>query len=183
MASSLKNLSQYSEQGIAKNTKKNPLKIGIAVSEWNQEVTASLAEGAIETLKKYGFSDKNIVLKSAPGSFELPLLARYFIEHANVDAVICLGCVIQGETRHFDYVCSGVTQGIMQVNLEYNIPVAFGVLTTDTLQQALDRAGGKHGNKGVEAAIAVLKMLQLKLDFEEESALRLEEMKKLVFGK
>jgi len=162
MASSLKNLSHYSETGIATQNTKTPFKIGIAVSEWNQEVTASLAEGAIATLKKYGFTDSDIILKSVPGSFELPLAAEYLINYAQADAVICLGCVIQGETRHFDFICAGVAEGIMKVNLETGFPVSFGVLTTQNQQQALERAGGKHGNKGDEAAVAVLKMLQLR---------------------
>ncbi|MDD2635166.1 MAG: 6,7-dimethyl-8-ribityllumazine synthase [Bacteroidales bacterium] len=162
MASKLKNLSIYSETGIAKQTANTNFTIGIAVSEWNQEITANLAEAAIDTLKKYGFTDQDIIFKSVPGSFELAQAAQYMIKIAKVDAVICLGCVIQGETRHFDYVCSGITQGIMSINVETGVPVAFGVLTTDNQQQALDRAGGKHGNKGVEATVAALKMLQLK---------------------
>ncbi len=162
MASELKNLSVYKESGIAKQTSETKYKIGIVVSEWNQEITANLTEAAIETLNKYGYSNNNIILKSVPGSFELALGAKYLIEIAGADAVICLGCVIQGETRHFDFVCSGVTQGIMNVNLQTGAPVAFGVLTTDNQQQALDRSGGKHGNKGTEAAVAALKMLQLK---------------------
>ena len=137
------------------------MRFGLVVSEWNSQITSALAAGAVSVLRKQGAAEENIVVKYVPGSFELPLLAQYLAVEADVDAVICLGCVIQGETRHFDYVCSGVTQGIMQVSLEYNIPVAFGVLTTDTLQQALDRAGGKHGNKGVEAAIAAIKMVDL----------------------
>lgn len=172
MASSLKNLSQYSETGIAVQNPNDPFFIGIAVSEWNQEITAAMAEGAIATLKKYGYGDEHIILKSVPGSFELALAARYLIEYTTVDAVICLGCVIQGETRHFDFVCSGVTEGIMKVNIETGVPVAFGVLTTENQQQALDRAGGKHGNKGDEAAIAALKMLgmktELNVDIEED---------------
>ncbi len=164
MASELKNLSIYTENGIAEQTKENTIKIGIAVSEWNQEVTANLADAAIETLKKYNYKENDIILKAVPGSFELPLAARYLIDFAEADAVICLGCVIQGETKHFDYVCSGVTKGIMEVNLDTGVPVAFGVLTTDNQQQALDRSGGKHGNKGVEAAVAALKMLNMKLD-------------------
>lgn len=162
MASELKNLSIYKENGIAKQNKNDEFKIGIVVSEWNQEITASLAEAAIGTLKKYGYSDDDIILKSVPGSFELPLAARYLIDFTCVDAVICLGCVIQGETKHFDYICSGVTKGIMEINLDTGIPVTFGVLTTDNQQQALDRSGGKYGNKGVEAAIAALKMLNMK---------------------
>ncbi|MDD2387136.1 MAG: 6,7-dimethyl-8-ribityllumazine synthase [Bacteroidales bacterium] len=169
MASELKNLSIYSETGIAKQTANTNFKIGIAVSEWNQGITANLAEAAIDTLKKYGFTDQNILLKSVPGSFELAQAAQYMIKIAKVDAVICLGCVIQGETRHFDYVCSGITQGIMNVNLETGVPVAFGILTTDNRQQALDRAGGKHGNKGIEATVAALKMLQIKNDLTKSA--------------
>ncbi len=168
MASELKNLSIYTENGIAKQDKNKSIKIGIVVSEWNQEVTANLAEAAIETLHKFGFSDNAILLKSVPGSFELPLAAQYLINFANVNAVICLGCVIQGETKHFDYVCSGVTKGIMEVSLNSDVPVGFGVLTTNNQQQALDRAGGKHGNKGVEATIAALKMLFLKLKLKSD---------------
>ncbi|MBN2777670.1 MAG: 6,7-dimethyl-8-ribityllumazine synthase [Bacteroidales bacterium] len=167
MASELKNLSNYTETGIARQTPEKDLLIGIAVSEWNQEITASLAQAAIDTLKKYGFSDDDIILKSVPGSFELPLAAQLLIDNALVDAVICLGCVIQGETRHFDFVCSGVTQGIMNLTLQTSVPVSFGLLTTQNQQQAIDRAGGKHGNKGVEAAVAVLKMIQLKADLFE----------------
>jgi 6,7-dimethyl-8-ribityllumazine synthase len=145
MASELKNLSNYSETGIIRQSTDNEMTIGIVVSEWNQEVTASLTQAAIETLKKYGFTDNNIIIKSVPGSFELPQAAKFLIDYSYVNAVICLGCVIQGETRHFDFVC-------------------FGILTTQNLQQALDRSGGKHGNKGVEAAIAALKMIQFKTD-------------------
>lgn len=164
MASELKNLSNYSETGIIRQSTENEMTIGIVVSEWNQEVTASLTQAAIETLKKYGFTDDNIILKSVPGSFELPQAAKFLIDYSDVNAVICLGCVIQGETRHFDFVCSGVTQGIMNINLQTGVPVSFGILTTQNLQQALDRSGGKHGNKGVEAAIAALKMIQFKTD-------------------
>jgi 6,7-dimethyl-8-ribityllumazine synthase len=171
MASELKNLSEYSETGIAEFNSITNYKIGVVVSEWNQEITANLAEGAINTLKKYGYKSSNIIIKSVPGSFELPLAAKLLIDHAKADAVICLGCVIQGETRHFDYVCSGVTQGIINVNLQTEAPVAFGVLTTDNQQQAIDRAGGKYGNKGDEAAIAVLKMLSLKANLKNKYVL------------
>jgi 6,7-dimethyl-8-ribityllumazine synthase len=168
MASELKNLSIYSENGILTQNQGKKYIIGIAVSEWNQEITANLAEAAIDTLKKYGFKSDDIILKSVPGSFELVQAAKFFIDYANVDAVICLGCVIQGETRHFDFVCSGVTQGIMALNTSnYNVPISFGLLTTNNLEQAKARSGGKYGNKGDEAAIAVLKMLNLKKDLSE----------------
>lgn len=144
-------------------------KIGIAVSEWNTEVTDNLKNGAIKTLKKYGFKTEDIICKQVPGSFELPLAAKYLIEYSDVDAIICLGCVIQGETRHFDFVCQGVTQGIMDLNVYSDVPVAFGVLTTNNQQQAKDRSGGKLGNKGDEAAIAALKMLALKTELMNDN--------------
>ncbi len=160
---STKDLSQYDVNSIpsAQN-----MRFGIVVAEWNQEITFKLAEGAVDTLKKHGATEENIVVKYVPGSFELPLGAQYFAEMDNVDAVILLGCVVQGETRHFDYICDGVTQGTINLNLKYNKPFIFGVLTTDNQQQALDRAGGKHGNKGDEAAITAIKMVALKSSFQ-----------------
>ena len=137
-------------------------KYGIVVSEWNNEVTESLYNGAISTLIANGAKEENIIKHYVPGSFELPLGAQFLCESKKVDAVICLGCVIQGETRHFDFISSSVADGITNVGLKYNIPVAFGVLTPDNNQQALDRAGGKYGNKGDEAAVTVIKMLALK---------------------
>ncbi|HRW22107.1 MAG TPA: 6,7-dimethyl-8-ribityllumazine synthase [Bacteroidales bacterium] len=159
MSSKLKNLSDYKPQDVPNG--KN-VRIGIVVAEWNPDVTNSLAEGAINTLLKFGVNENSIVLKYVPGSFELPLGAQFIIEAGKVDAVICLGCVIQGETRHFDFICQGVTQGIIELNLKYDLPIIFGVLTTNNQEQALDRAGGKHGNKGDEAAVAALKMIELK---------------------
>jgi len=156
MASSLKNLSQYSASNIPDISKK---KFGILVSEWNEDVTESLFRGAIETLLKHGAKKDNIFRKDVPGSFELSLGAQWMAEIKEIDAVICLGCVIQGETRHFDFICDAVAHGITNVSLKYNKPVIFGVLTPNTQQQALDRAGGKHGNKGDEAAITAIKML------------------------
>lgn len=117
--------------------------------------------GAIDTLKKNGTDGDNIDVEFVPGSFELTSGARLLAECSKYDAIICLGCVIQGDTPHFDYVCQGVTHGITELNLLYNIPFIFGVLTTDNNQQALDRAGGKHGNKGDEAAITAIKMVDL----------------------
>jgi 6,7-dimethyl-8-ribityllumazine synthase len=143
------------------------MRFGIVVSDWNKEVTWSLLEGAVNTLKKHRAADKNIIIKHVPGSFELTLGAQFLAEYDDVDAVICLGCVIQGETPHFTYICQGVTQGITQLNMEYNIPFVFGVLTTSTLQQAIDRAGGKLGNKGDEAAITAIKMAALQNEMEK----------------
>ncbi|HKL31430.1 MAG TPA: 6,7-dimethyl-8-ribityllumazine synthase [Tangfeifania sp.] len=157
-----KDLSQYDIESVpsAEN-----MRFGVVVAEWNIEITSALAQGAVKTLKKHGAKEDNIHLKFVPGSFELPLGAQYFAELENVDAVLLLGCVIQGETRHFDYICDGVTQGTMNLNLKYNKPFIFGLLTTNNEQQAKDRAGGKHGNKGDEAAITAIKMVHLKNSF------------------
>ncbi len=142
------------------------MRFGVVVSDWNNEITWALLEATVSTLKKHGAIDQNIVIKHVPGSFELPLAGQYIAEYDDVDAVICLGCVIQGETPHFTYVCQGVTQGIASLNLEYNIPFIFGLLTCDTQQQAIDRSGGKHGNKGDEAAVTAIKMAALQTEME-----------------
>ena len=139
---------------------------GIVVSDWNREVTWALLDGAVNTLKKHGAKEKNISVKHVPGSFELTLGAQFLAEYSDLDAIICLGCVIQGETPHFTYICQGVTYGITQLNMEYNIPFIFGVLTTDSQEQAADRAGGKHGNKGDEAAVTAIKMAALQSNME-----------------
>lgn len=143
------------------------MRFGIVVSDWNPDVTGALLNGAVNTLKKYGTSAENMVVKHVPGSFELTLGAQFLAEYDDLDAIICLGCVVKGETPHFTYICQGVTQGITQLNLEYNIPFIFGVLTTDNQQQALDRAGGKHGNKGDEAAVTAIKMAALQREMEK----------------
>lgn len=142
------------------------MRFGIVVSDWNSEVTISLLEAAVNTLKKHGATDKNILIRHVPGSFELTIGAQFLAEYEDLDAIICLGCIIQGETPHFAYICQGVTQGITQLNLEYNIPFIFGVLTTLNISQALDRAGGKHGNKGDEAAVTAIKMAALQREME-----------------
>lgn len=156
MASSQKNLSDHSSKNILDVSKK---KFAIAVSEWNEEVTESLYSGAYQTLLEFGAKKENIIRKNVPGSFELSLAAQWLAQDKSIDAVICLGCVIQGETKHFDFICDAVAHGITNVSLKYNKPVIFGVLTPNTQEQALDRAGGKHGNKGDEAAITAIKML------------------------
>jgi 6,7-dimethyl-8-ribityllumazine synthase len=143
------------------------MRFGIAVSDWNSEVTWALLEGTVKTLKLHGAEEIDIVIKHVPGSFELTLGAQFLAEYDDLDAVICLGCVIQGETPHFTYICQGVTQGITQLNLEYNIPFIFGVLTTNTQQQAADRAGGRLGNKGDEAAVTAIKMAALQREMEK----------------
>ena len=159
MSSSQKNLSTYSETGIENISDKNFV---IAVAEWNAEITEALYSGAYETLLKYGAQKKRIKRMNVPGTYELSLGAQWALEDKKTDAVICLGCVIQGETRHFDFICEAVSQGLTNVALKFSKPVIFGVLTTDNQQQALDRAGGKHGNKGDEAAVTAIKMLSLK---------------------
>ena len=155
MASTNKNLSAFSNKNINDISSK---KFGIVVSEWNAEITEALYAGAVDTLLQNGASKDNIIKKLVPGSYELTLGAQWLAK-AKIDAVICLGCVIQGETPHFDYICQAVANGITNVGLKYDKPVIFGVLTTLDFQQALDRAGGKHGNKGDEAAATAIKML------------------------
>jgi len=159
------NLSAYDNESIpgAKG-----MRFGIVVADWNRDVTWALLEGAKKTLLKHGTLKKDIIVKHVPGSFELTLGAQFLAEYDDLDAVICLGCVIQGETPHFTYICQSVTHGITQLNLEYNIPFIFGVLTTNTHQQAVDRAGGKHGNKGDEAALTAIKMAALQREMENQ---------------
>jgi len=158
------NLSDYDPERVPSASE---MRFGIVVSDWNSEITTKLLAGAVTTLKKFDTADNNIIVKHVPGSFELVLGAQFIAEYDDVDAVICLGCVIQGETPHFTYICQGVTQGISQLNLDYNIPFVFGVLTTVNKQQALERAGGKHGNKGDEAAITAIKMAALQRQMEK----------------
>ena len=156
MSSSLR---QKSSEGVFLKRAKTT-RIGIAISEWHPEVTEELFEGAVRMLTKNGIKKENIIRKNTPGSFELPLAAQLLLKQ-KCAAVLCLGCVIKGETDHYEYICSAVSKGIMDVSLSHAKPVAFGVLTTATLEQALNRAGGKLGNKGEEAANAILKMLSL----------------------
>ncbi|MFP4525300.1 MAG: 6,7-dimethyl-8-ribityllumazine synthase [Bacteroidales bacterium] len=147
-----------------KNLNAKDFSFGIVVAEWNSEITGKLLDGAIEALKKHGAKEENIVIKQVPGSIELTLGAQLMAENLEVDAVICLGCVIQGETKHFDYVCDSVTYGITELNIKYNKPFIFGVLTTNNFEQAKDRAGGSYGNKGEEAAESAIQMAFLKND-------------------
>jgi 6,7-dimethyl-8-ribityllumazine synthase len=163
MASEQKNLSNFEGSNVpnAEN-----MKFGIVWAEWNHAITHGLMKGAYDTLIKYGAKDTNIITKTVPGAFELTLGAQYMAESGNVDAVICIGCVIQGDTKHFDFICDAVAKGITNLNLKYNKPFIFGVLTVNTMEQAQDRTGGKHGNKGDEAAVTAIKMLGLKNSFE-----------------
>lgn len=134
-------------------------RIAIVVAEWNEEVTEALYEGAVEGLLANGIKKQNIIRKNVPGSFELSLGAQWMAEKKDIHAVIAIGCVIQGETPHFDYICQAVAYGLTEVGLKTGKPVIFGVLTTLNKKQALERAGGKYGNKGEEAAISALRML------------------------
>lgn len=158
MSSADKNLSEFLAKNLPDVSEK---KFAIVVSEWNQDVTDALYEGAYNTLLNYGAKAQNIVRAEVPGSFELSLGAQKMAQKAEIDAVICLGCVIQGETKHFDFICHAVAQGITNVSLKYDKPVIFGVLTPNNQDQALARAGGIHGNKGDEAAFTAIKMLGL----------------------
>lgn len=137
------------------------MSFGILVAEWHHEITFPMRDAAISALLKYGANKNDILVKYVPGSFELILGSQLLAENSPVDAIIAIGCLIKGETPHFHYICQSVSQGIAQVNLDYSVPVIFGVLTTDTIEQAKDRAGGKYGNKGEEAAIAAIKMVAL----------------------
>lgn len=159
MSSVDKNLNQHNTRYLGKSEE---FKIALVVSEWNEEVTEALKEGAIRALTEYQVPEENITVHYVPGSYELILGSQWQAENEFIDAVISLGCVIQGETRHFDFICNAVANGIKDVALEFNKPVIFGVLTTDNLEQAKERAGGKHGNKGYEAGITALKMLGLR---------------------
>ena len=158
MATENKNLSQYNKETLPNVTAK---RFGIITSEWNETVTEGMRKGAEETLLDCGVLSENIIQWNVPGSFELVNGAKKMLSKEQIDAIIVIGCVIQGETKHFDFVCQGVTQGVAYLNATQNIPVIFCVLTDNNLQQSLDRSGGKHGNKGKEAAVAAIKMVNL----------------------
>src|SRR6201989_2284528 len=158
MATQLKNLSDFSNTEIPSAV---PYRFGIVVAEWNAGITNALYEGTYQSLVDHGALTDNIFTYAVPGSFELTSGADLLLKNLHLDAVICLGCVIQGQTRHFDFICNAVANGISNVSIKYSKPVIFGVLTTDNHQQAFDRAGGKYGNKGDEAAITAIKMAAL----------------------
>ncbi|MBR0182848.1 MAG: 6,7-dimethyl-8-ribityllumazine synthase [Bacteroidaceae bacterium] len=157
MASALHNLSSYDPSTVPDGSQ---WKIGIVVSEWNEDVTGALLQGAYDTLLKHGVKAQNITVKTVPGSFELVYGSAWMIQQTDVDAVIAIGCVIRGDTPHFDYICQGTTQGLAELNRKAVVPVIYGLLTCNTLQQALDRCGGALGNKGDECAVTALKMIQ-----------------------
>ncbi len=156
MATALKNLNDYQGANFTDISDKT---FGIVVADWHNEITDVLCQGAIDTLLKHGAKKENIYRNTVPGSFELTLGAQFLAQNEEIDAVICIGVVIKGDTKHDDYINHAVAQGLTTVSLKYNKPVSFGLVTTNDLQQALDRAGGKHGNKGIEAAAAAIHML------------------------
>ena len=157
MATTNNNLSDFNKDSLPDSSN---MKIGIVVSKWNNKITDGLYNGAFTTLIESGISENNIEKIEVPGSFELIFGAKLLCRK-DVDAIICLGSVIQGETKHFDYVCQAVSNGIKDLNISLNIPVIFGVLTDNTMEQAVNRSGGKHGNKGVEAAVTAINMVHL----------------------
>ena len=152
------NLSHY-DKTIIPNAK--DFRFGIVVSEWNPDITKNLQKGAIETLLDCGAKQENIISWEVPGSFELVYGCKKMLETLQLDAIIAIGNVIQGETKHFDFVCNGVTQGIVDLNVKYSTPIIFCVLTDNTKQQSIDRSGGKFGNKGIESAVTAIKMASL----------------------
>ena len=159
MATAFHNLSDYDFNSVPDAS---DMRLGIVVSEWNSHITGALLEGAVTTLKKHGVKEENILIQTVPGSFELTFGSAQMIKSGKVDAVIAIGCVVRGDTPHFDYVCAGTTQGIAHLNATSNIPVIYGLITTNNMEQAEDRAGGKLGNKGDEGAITAIKMVDFK---------------------
>lgn len=157
MASSLHNLSDYNVHSVPDAT---GMRVGIVVSEWNEKITGALLDGACKTLVKHGVREESINIKTVPGSFELVYGAARFVSSGLVDVIIAIGCVIRGDTPHFDYICQGVTQGLADLNKEGKIPVIYGLLTCNTLEQAQERCGGMLGNKGDECAVTAIKMVK-----------------------
>ncbi len=158
MATELKNLNEFSKN-LSNNVKGK--KVAIVVAEWNEDITKALCDGAKEFLLKSGIWESNIEIIEIPGSFELIYGSNLLAQREDIDGVIALGCVIKGETKHDEYISNAVAQGLSEITIKYNKPVIFGLLTTNNLQQAKDRSGGKHGNKGTEAAYTLLRMLEL----------------------
>ena len=156
MSTAYHNLSEYDFNSVPDAS---AMHFGVVVSEWNYNITGALLQGVVDTLKKHGAKDENIHVERVPGSFELPFGAAQMIRNLSVDAVIVLGSVVRGDTPHFDYVCAGATQGIAYLNATGNVPVIYGLLTTNNMQQAEDRAGGRLGNKGDECAVTAIKMV------------------------
>ncbi len=165
MATKLHNLSDYDPTSVPAA---EGMRFGIVVSEWNHNITGTLLEGAHATLVKQGVAEKDILVTTVPGSFELVFGASQMARSGKVDAVIAIGCIIRGDTPHFDYICEGATQGLSALNATGDVPVIYGLLTCNNLQQAQDRAGGILGNKGDECAVTAIKMVAYKRRLREE---------------
>lgn len=167
MASAMKNLSEYDDSTIPSA---KGLRIGIVLSEWNREITHALYQGCIATLEKHGADKDDIETIQVPGTFELPTGAKFLLSNKKLDAVICIGCVIKGETKHDEYISNAVATGLVGLGIASGTPCIFGVLTPNTHEQALERAGGKHGNKGVEAAVTAIRMAALKNEIKRPAS-------------
>lgn len=165
MASALKNLSVYRESDLPSA---EDMTFGVVVADWNEDITHKLYEGCYDTLVKHGAQPDAIHTLQVPGTFELPIGARMLSENAEIDAFICIGCVIKGETSHNEYINQSVAQGLINLGVMSGKPYIFGVLTPNDHQQALDRAGGKHGNKGVEAAVTAIRMVGARRELKTE---------------
>ena len=165
MATEWKNLSVYDPSKVADGKGR---KVGIVYAEWNDKITYALRDGAIKTLLENGVEQNNIVLASVPGSFELIYGASQMVKSGEFDAVIAIGCVIRGDTPHFDYICEGVTAGLSRLNVEYDTPVIFGLITTNNMLQAEERSGGRLGNKGDECAVTALQMMALRDKYSKQ---------------
>lgn len=159
MATAFHNLSDYDPESVPSA---EAMRFGIVVSEWNSKVTGALMQGAVDTLKKNGAKDENVKVLTVPGSFELIYGATQMVKSGKFDAVIAIGCVVRGDTPHFDYICEGTTEGLALLNKDYEIPVIYGLLTCNNMEQAEMRAGGSLGNKGDECAITAIKMVDYK---------------------
>ncbi len=164
MATAYHNLSEYDSASVPNA---GQMKFGIVVSEWNDRITGALLRGAVDTLLRHGAREENIQVCHVPGSFELVYASERFVHHSDVDAVIAIGCVVRGDTPHFDYVCMGATQGIAHLNATGGKPVIYGLITTNTMEQAEERAGGRLGNKGDECAITAIKMVDFACRFKK----------------
>lgn len=156
MASRLHNLSDYDFNSVPDAS---TMRFGIVVSEWNSTVTGALLQGAVDTFLRHGVKEENLITMTVPGSFELVYGSARMVKSGQVDGVVAIGCVIRGDTPHFDYICEGTTQGLADLNREGSVPVIYGLLTCNTMQQALDRCGGELGNKGDECAVTAIKMV------------------------
>ncbi|MBR4366893.1 MAG: 6,7-dimethyl-8-ribityllumazine synthase [Bacteroidaceae bacterium] len=166
MATSNHNLSDYDINTIPST---EGMKFGIVVSQWNDNITGALLKGALRTLKVNGVADEDIQVMSVPGSFELTYGSQLMTK-TGVDAVIAIGCVIRGDTPHFDYICEGTTNGLAYLNASQDVPVIYGLITTNNIQQALDRCGGQLGNKGDEAAVTAIKMADFRRRMREQQS-------------